>query len=96
MNISNSNINNNTNPNTSNNNAIMIMTGGPSREVMTTEATVMKVMALHQGVPTERIFVEDQSVDTIENAMFAKSILDKTNIKKVYYITHPATLVYIS
>lgn len=29
--------------------------------------------------------MEDQAVDTIENAMFVKNILDKTNIRKVIH-----------
>jgi uncharacterized SAM-binding protein YcdF (DUF218 family) len=64
----------------------MIMSGGAtSKEVLTAEASVMKLLAIQQGVPPERVFAEDQSVDTIENAMFVKNMLDKTNIRKVFF-----------
>lgn len=70
------------------NNSIVIMTGGStSQQVLTAEGSVMKVLAVNAGIPPERIFVEDRAVDTIENAMFAKAILDKTNIRKVLLVT---------
>lgn len=62
------------------------MAGGPtSQQVLTAEGSVMKMMAIKAGIPVERIFVEDRSVDTIENAMYAKAVLDSRfpNIKKV-------------
>jgi len=37
-----------------------------------TEAAAMRELALSLGVPEERIFVEDQSLDTISNLYYAK------------------------
>jgi len=93
-NTTNNNNNNNTNTtsntNLTNNNTIVIMAGGPtSQQVLTAEGSVMKVLAAKSGIPVDRIFVEDRSMDTIENAVYAKLILEAKfpNIKKIIVVT---------
>lgn len=82
--------NTNKTSNNSTNNTIVIMAGGPtSTQVLTAEGSIMKVLAAKSGIPVEKIFVEDRSLDTIENAVYAKTILDTKfpNIKKIIVVT---------
>jgi uncharacterized SAM-binding protein YcdF (DUF218 family) len=67
----------------------------------TSEASVMKRIAVKLGVPSKNIILEDQSKDTIENAKFTKKILDSLEINyedELYLVTsdfHMKRALYI-
>lgn len=57
-------------------NAYIIVTGGPTAfYTASTEAGMMKLWLLEQGIPVGRIISEPQSLSTAENAMFVGNIL---------------------
>ena len=49
-------------------------------------ATVMEVM----GVPRDALLLESRSLNTYENAVYTKEILDRRNIKKIILVTSAA------
>ena len=61
---------------------ILIPSGGQGPDEPRAEAEVMKDYLLEQGVPEVRIRVENQSVNTYENMVFSKKIMD--SMKKNY------------
>jgi uncharacterized SAM-binding protein YcdF (DUF218 family) len=63
----------------------LIMTGGTSRKKSLSK--LMKDYAIGLGVPSRRIFIEEQSKDTVGNAIFSKQILKKNKWKNVLLVT---------
>ena len=53
----------------------------------TTEASVMKRIAVKLGVPPEQIVLEESSKNTIENAEFTLDILNDYNYDELYLLT---------
>lgn len=57
-------------------NAYLIVTGGPTAfYTASTEAGMMKLWLLEQGIPVDRIISEPRSLSTAENAVFVGKIL---------------------
>ena len=59
--------------------------GGDSSEAEDM-ATLIEVM----GVPREALLLESRSLNTYENAVYSKEILDRNNIKKIILVTSAA------
>ena len=59
--------------------------GGNSSEAESM-ATIMEIM----GVPREAMLLESRSLNTYENAVYTKEILDRRNIKKILLVTSAA------
>jgi len=65
---------------------LLIMSGGlPVNE--RTEAQNMKEYAVSQGIDAERILIEDQSINTYENAEYTKEILERRKLREIGIIT---------
>lgn len=63
-----------------------------------TEAAGMKKYALSKGAARSRLFIEEQSLDTIGNAVFSKVIIDEHSWKNVLIFcteSHRARVQYI-
>ncbi len=56
---------------------MLILSGGQERGEPETEAAVMKEYLLSQGVPASQMILEDQSVNTMENIMFSRELIDQ-------------------
>lgn len=54
----------------------IIVTGGKGSDEPMSEASAMRAYFLDSGVPEERVFAEETSVNTIENLANAKKIMD--------------------
>lgn len=67
--------------------AVLIMSGGqgPGEDIPESEA--MAAYAIDQGVPAERIIMEDKSVSTEENLLFSRKLMSKRNPKIVIVTT---------
>jgi len=69
---------------------VMIVTGGApgqNEDNTTSEAAVMKNMAVKAGVPSSSIILEDKALTTIENAWFVKEILENLGIDIIDLVT---------
>lgn len=55
--------------------AMCIVSGGQGNEESVTEASVMKEWLVREGISTDRIIEEDESLDTEENLRFSREIL---------------------
>ena len=51
------------------------------------EASVIRAYLLEKGVPDESIIMEDQSVNTWENLIFARRIMDEKGMRKALMVT---------
>lgn len=58
----------------------VIVTGGKAPEEVYSESEVMKNYLVSEGIDPKRIFMEDTSVNTMENFMFSKKIIEKENL----------------
>jgi len=63
----------------------LIMAGGVDRKKSLSK--LMKSYAIGLGVPSRKIFIEEQSKDTVGNAVFSKQILKKNKWKNVLLVT---------
>ena len=63
----------------------LVMAGGTSRKKSLSK--LMKEYAIRLGVPSRKIFIEEQSKDTVGNAVFTKQILKKNKWKNVLLVT---------
>ncbi|MEG2929454.1 MAG: YdcF family protein [Oscillospiraceae bacterium] len=70
--------------------AYIVVTGGVSKHSDTTEAFSMREYLVEQGLPYERIFLEDKSQSTKENYAFTKILLEENSIphNKIAFITN--------
>lgn len=64
---------------------LVIATGGASNSPP--EAYVMKALLKEWGVPGKRIVMETKSLNTYQNAVNTKPLLDKLRLKKVLLVT---------
>lgn len=55
---------------------MLIMSGGKGRDEQIAEGEAMKQYALEQGIPEDRILVEDQSENTYENMLFSRQLIE--------------------
>lgn len=69
----------------------IILTGG-NQKAGVTEAYVMKQWLEQQGISRKRLFVEDQSKDTVENALFSCVILKRLRVTHVTVVTSSSHL----
>ena len=65
----------------------IIVTGG-SLDEEKTEAEVMKENLVAQGVPEEKIYLENKSTSTYENLLLSKPILEQQNCETVDILSH--------
>lgn len=66
-----------------------LLFSGAARSGDVSNAKTMKRYALKQGISEDKIFIEEKSTSTYENALFSKEILDKNNFKKIILVTSP-------
>lgn len=52
-------------------------------------ATVMKMMAINQGVPDSAVLIEERSTNTRENARFTAKIIKDRKLKSIILVTSP-------
>lgn len=55
---------------------MLIMSGGKGGDEQIAEGEAMKRYALKQGIPEDRILVEDQSKNTYENMLFSRQLIE--------------------
>jgi tetratricopeptide (TPR) repeat protein len=67
-------------------NSKIIVSGGVPKQGIT-EADAMSKWLVSQGIPKERILLESNSTDTVENGLFSTAILKKENIKDITLVT---------
>lgn len=60
--------------------SVCVVSGGQGADERYTEASVMRKWLLENGVSAERIYVEDQSVNTRENLQFSANIIAKSGL----------------
>lgn len=66
-----------------------IIFAGAAREGEVSNALAMKRIAISAGVPSENIFIEENSKDTKENAKNSAEIIRKNNFNKIILTTSP-------
>jgi len=66
-----------------------LLFSGAARNGEVSNAKTMQRYALKHGVPQDKIFIEEKSTSTYENAKFSKEILDKNNLKSIILVTSP-------
>ena len=66
----------------------IIMSGGQGSDEQLPESHAMRLYALEKGVPETDILVEDKSVNTYQNMLFSKQIIEtrEQDLKKVHVI----------
>nr|WP_204539943.1 YdcF family protein [Peribacillus deserti] len=67
-------------------NSKIIVSGGVPKQGVT-EADAMNKWLTEQGVSKDRILMENNSTDTVENALFTHDILEKQGLKDVTIVT---------
>jgi hypothetical protein len=67
-------------------NSKIIVSGGVPKQGIT-EADAMSKWLISQGIPNERILLESNSTDTVENGLFSTAILEKENLKDITLVT---------
>src|SRR5262249_6046393 len=67
-------------------NAPIILTGGNQKSGVT-EAYVMSVWCMKRGISRKRLFLEDQSKDTVGNALYSAAILQSLGVTHVTLVT---------
>lgn len=65
----------------------ILISGGQVFENSGREADVAKNILINMGIPEDKILVEDQSLNTTQNAKFTKVILDNHNFKNPILVT---------
>ncbi len=66
----------------------LILSGGKGTLKRKSEAIAMKEYLLKQGIPEERLILEDQSTNTKENLQNVKKLLEQYQFGEVYLVTH--------
>ncbi len=61
-----------------------VVSGGKGSDEMISEAAAMRNYLLEQGIPDEWIIMEDQSVNTLQNMKFSKTIMDEESGENNY------------
>lgn len=65
----------------------IIISGGKVFKSTGTESEISKNILITMGIPENKIIVENQSINTTENAKYTKKILDKYNFKNPILVT---------
>ncbi len=70
--------------------AVLLPSGGQGADEPIAEAEAMRRYLVAQGIPTERIAVEDQSRNTYQNMVYSKALIEKSapDAKVVYATTN--------
>jgi uncharacterized SAM-binding protein YcdF (DUF218 family) len=68
----------------------LLLAGGQAPGATTSEAEEMRDALLIMGVPESAIWFEDESLNTYENALFSKPILEAHGAEKIALITSAA------
>ncbi|NTU69435.1 YdcF family protein [bacterium] len=66
-----------------------LLFSGAARSGDVSNAESMKNVAIKKGVPAEKIFIEEESTSTYENALLSKKIIDKYKWSKIILVTSP-------
>ncbi len=66
----------------------LIVTGG-GLGTRPTEASAMRALAVRQGVPEERIIVEDKATRTLENALYTARIMEDRGWARALVVSDP-------
>lgn len=69
--------------------APIIIFSGAARDEGVSNASVMKSIAIKQGVPEEKILVEEKAQDTFDNAKYVQEIVEQYNIRSIILVTSP-------
>ncbi|KAL0023502.1 hypothetical protein WJX79_003366 [Trebouxia sp. C0005] len=67
--------------------AILLCTGYASQAELPAEANLLAAQAVSSGVPRDRIVIEDQAQNSIENAFNCLPILQSSNIQHIIIVT---------
>ncbi|MFI3207135.1 MAG: YdcF family protein [Clostridia bacterium] len=62
--------------------SLCIVTGGKGSDEHATEASVEKEYLMEKGIDESRIFLEDKSIDTVENFKFSMDIIEENGLSK--------------
>lgn len=73
----------------------IIVSGGKASGEKISEAEVMKNILLENGVPKDKILIEDKSTNTAENILFSKVIINEKNIRNVVIVSNKSHLTRI-
>ena len=65
----------------------IIISGGKVFKSTGTESEISKNILITMGIPENKIVIENQSINTTENAKYTKKILDKYNFKNPILVT---------
>lgn len=65
----------------------LLLAGGRAPGATTTEAEEMRHALLIMGIPESALWYEDESVNTYENALFSKPILDAKGVNTIVLVT---------
>ena len=69
--------------------APLLVMSGAAADQGTSNAAVMKLRAVSEGVPANAILTEEKSTNTNENAQFLKPILDARQVKSAILVSSP-------
>lgn len=69
--------------------APLLIFAGAAADGGTSNAAVMAARAVGQGVPDDRILVEERSTTTKENALFTKPLLDSRQVRSAILVSSP-------
>lgn len=67
----------------------LIFTGGIGKGNKYSEAEIGKQYAIENGIPENKIFIEEKSTITDENLKFAKEIIESNGFSKVLIVSDP-------
>lgn len=67
----------------------IIFTGGIGKNSTVSEASVAKHYSIMNNVPSENIFIEEESKITFENILYAKNIISNHNFKNIIIVSDP-------
>jgi uncharacterized SAM-binding protein YcdF (DUF218 family) len=66
----------------------LIVTGGLGEGKTIDEATVMKRYLVEQGVPEERVLLENKARDTYENLLYSKALMVEHSLHTALLVSH--------
>jgi uncharacterized SAM-binding protein YcdF (DUF218 family) len=66
-----------------------LVASGGSRKNLPSEASVIRDIAVKNGIPPDIIFLEDRSVTTLENIIYSSSIIKANSWTRIVFTTDP-------
>lgn len=73
----------------------IIVSGGQGSGENISEAEAMKNMLVENGIPEDKVLMEDKSTSTAENLEFSKVIMNEENIKDVVIVSNKSHLTRV-